>query len=72
MDARAKFYLELIIQRLGLGHHQYVKGSEFGNYVIQNQIVEPNGSYDVEKIQAALQTLFLGADQKVYDLALTK
>ena len=49
VDAKALFYLEHLIQLLEEGNDQYVQNGSFGNYVIQNQVVEPNGTYDVEK-----------------------
>lgn len=49
-NPRVLFYLEHLIQLLDDGNHRYLTKGNFGNYVIQNKIVEPNGAYDLEKI----------------------
>ena len=72
VDAKALFYLEHLIQLLEEGNDQYVQNGSFGNYVIQNQVVEPNGTYDVEKIQNSLRIIQQEADSKIYEAALHK
>ena len=72
VDAKAKFYLEHLIELLEQGKFINAKKGFFGNYVFFKNVVEPNGCYDVEKIQEALSTLYLEADQKVYDVYLEK
>ena len=57
VDAKALFYLEHLIQLLEEGNDQYVLNGSFGNYVIKNQVVEPNGAYDVEQIQNSLRVI---------------
>ena len=50
VESQAKFYLEHLIVLLKLGNKKYLLNGAFGNYVIQNQIVTPNGAFDVELI----------------------